>query len=413
MGQENVLFLNNGDGTFKDFTKESGATDPSISMAALFVDFDNDGDQDLYLAHDANIPYILYENDGFGHFKNISAKAGVNYAGQGMGVDFGDVNNDGLMDLHITNLYENTLFVNNGDGTFRDVSKSAGIQDRGMGWGTMVFDYNNDGLNDIYVVNDTKFTPSSYTNKLYRNNGNITFTEVSENTPLASPYEGYGAAYSDINHDGKLDIFVAIKGQEGSQLFLNNEINTGHWLQIKCIGTKSNRDGIGARINIKCANQLYCDQISSSSGYVSQNSLLQHFGLGTHSKIDELEIIWPSGLKDIYKNLSVDQVITVKEGLSIETKWAVNTTQQTINNPKMVYQGISPFGIKFDLMESQEVNFEIFDLSGRKLYNSNYSNLASGVRCLEIPAEINKNPGIYLAKVATSSDQLVQKFIVQ
>ncbi len=412
MGQENVLYLNNGNGSFTDFTKESGATDPSISMAALFFDYDNDGDQDLYLTHDANIPYILYENDGTGRFKNISEQAGVNYAGQGMGVDFSDCNNDGFMDLYITNLYENTLFVNNGDGTFRNVSKEAGIDDRGMGWGTIWLDYNNDGLKDIYLVNDTKFTPSSYTNKLYKNNGDETFTEVSKNTLLSSPFEGYGGASSDINNDGKPEIFVANRGNEGSQLFLNNEQNNGHWLQIKCIGTKSNRDAIGTKIRLKCGDNLFFDQISSNSGYVSQNSLVQHFGIGNHDKIDELQLIWPSGRKETFKNLAADQKIKITEGLSIDTKWTVPANEKLFNNPKIVYQGKNPYGLQFNLSESRDIIFEIFGADGKLFHSTEYKSIYPGIKCLEIPNTILQIPGIYVASATSGENIITQKLIV-
>lgn len=412
LSQENVLYLNNGNGTFTDFTKESGATDPSISMAALFFDFDNDGDQDLYLTHDANVPYILYENDGTGRFKNISEKAGVNYAGQGMGVDFGDCNNDGFMDLYITNLYENTLFINNGDGSFRNVSKTAGVDDRGMGWGTIWLDYNNDGFKDLYVVNDTKFAPSSYTNKLYKNNGNETFTEVSTNTVLTSPFEGYGGASSDINGDGNIDIFVANRGIEGSQLFLNNEKNNGHWLEIKCIGTKSNKDAIGTRLQLICGDNVFSDQISSNSGYASQNSLTQHFGIGIHDKIDELTVIWPSGRKETFKDLAADQKIIIKEGLSIDTKWAGPVKESLFNNSKIVYQGKNPYGMQFELSESENIVFEIFTLEGKLIHSSEFKGLSSGIKCLEIPAGVQEFPGLYLAKASSGENNITQKFII-
>ncbi|RMD73627.1 MAG: VCBS repeat-containing protein, partial [Bacteroidetes bacterium] len=200
LGLENKLYLNNGDGTFTDYTAASGALDDQISMGAVFFDYDNDGDPDLYLTHDAHQPYILYQNDGTGHFTDVSAAAGVNYAGQGMGVCTGDINHDGWLDIYITNLSFNTLYLNNGDGTFTDISDAAGVTDPGMGWGCTFLDCDNDTWPDIYMANDSYFSPLP--NVLYRNRGDLTFENISEGTPLASMFAGYAVAVADFDHNG-------------------------------------------------------------------------------------------------------------------------------------------------------------------------------------------------------------------
>ena len=158
---DNVLYLNTGQEmpTFVNYTSEAGLKDTRHCMGVVFFDMDNDGDEDLYVTHDANIPNTLYENDGTGHFKEIGVQAGVDYRGFGMGVDAGDLDNDGDMDLYVTNLYANVLYINQGDNTFLDFTEISDVGDVGMGWGASIFDFNNDGLNDIYVGNDSYFYP--------------------------------------------------------------------------------------------------------------------------------------------------------------------------------------------------------------------------------------------------------------
>ncbi|MEZ4983701.1 MAG: VCBS repeat-containing protein [Saprospiraceae bacterium] len=170
LGQENSLYRNNGDGTFTDVTAEVGLSDPLLSMGAVFFDYDNDGDQDLYLTHDNNQPNILYENDGTGHFTDVSLASGAQIAAFGMGVDIGDVNNDGWLDLYITNLYENNLLLNQANGQFVDIAATAGVDDYGMGWGTAILtQITTDGR--IFMLSMIAISP--LTNVLYRNLGII------------------------------------------------------------------------------------------------------------------------------------------------------------------------------------------------------------------------------------------------
>jgi hypothetical protein len=161
LSQQNVLWQNNGNNTFFNATFSSGLYDASISMGAIFFDYDNDGDQDVYLTHDGNQANIMYENNGFGFFYDVSLLTNLNVAGQGMGVDHGDVNNDGHLDIYVTNLGPNFLLLNNGNGSFGEIAIDAGVADEtGMGWGCFFVDYDNDGWEDIYVINDSNFSPS-------------------------------------------------------------------------------------------------------------------------------------------------------------------------------------------------------------------------------------------------------------
>lgn len=320
LGTENALYLNQGDGTFTDVTIPSGTSDTQLNMGAVFFDYDNDGDQDLYLSHDGDQANILYQNDGKGQFTDVSEAAGVNYEGQGMGVDAADFNNDGYLDLYITNLYENTLYLNNQDGTFTDLSASAQVDDLGMGWGTSWMDYDNDGWMDLYVSNETYFPVFGdfYDNLMYRNLGNLTFEASSHNSPLNSSAGGYGTACLDVNRDGKLDIVIANSGPtDGNQLLMNQVANEHHWVDLELEGTLSNRDAIGARVCLFSGELRLCDQVMAGTGYASQNSLQVHFGLGEREAIDSLVVAWPSGQQEVYTEVSVDTYYHIIEATSI------------------------------------------------------------------------------------------------
>ena len=317
LADENNLYLNQGDNTFIDVVFAAGVTDPRVSMGAIFFDYDNDGDQDLYLSHDANQPNILYQNNGTGSFTDVSEASGANYAGFGMGVDVADYNNDGWLDIYITNLNENALLKNNGDGTFTERGGEAGVADLGMGWGTAWFDYDNDGFTDLYMVNDSDF--SDFANILYRNLGDGSFAEVSKDSPLYSHYGAYGTAVADIDNDGRMDVFVANKSSRHNELFLNETSPANNWLRLQLQGTSSNADAVGARVRLYSAGTLLCmDEISAGSGYAGQNEKTLHFGLGSMDQVDSLVICWPAGRVESYTHLEANHLYTAIESGSIE-----------------------------------------------------------------------------------------------
>lgn len=315
LGEQNALYRNNGDGTFGDYTYASGALDDGIAMGTIFFDYDRDGDPDLYLTHDANQPNILYQNVGGGHFIDVSRASGLDLAAQGMGVDVADIDQDGWLDVYVTNLYENILFRNRGDGSFENIASQAGVTDLGMGWGTVFLDYDNDGWPDIYVANETNFGVNYqfYDNILYRNLDGRTFRPVLGNDALKSPYGGYGVAAADLDKNGQLDLVIANSGQAGNQLLFNQQESDYHWTRIQLEGTLSNRSAIGARILLESGDLLLSDEIIAGSGFCGQNSLSLHFGLGEQDRIDRLTIFWPSGLEEVFEDLPVDQTLTFLE----------------------------------------------------------------------------------------------------
>ncbi|MEL7001780.1 MAG: FG-GAP-like repeat-containing protein [Bacteroidota bacterium] len=410
--EQNQLYLNNGDGTFRNFTSQSGALDDRIAMGAMLFDYDNDGDLDIYLTHDSNQPNILYQNQGNATFKDVSEESGTNFAGFGMGVDFADFDRDGWLDIYITNLYENALLRNNGDGTFDEIAADAGVDDYGMGWGINCLDYDNDGWQDIYIVNNSFFSP--YPNLLYKNNRNLTFDSNATSNDLKSPYAGYGSATTDIDQDGDLDIFVANTGTTGGNQLFINETAVGHWVKINTEGIESNRSGIGVRAEIHLADDaVLIDEVAAGTGYASQNSLTLHFGLGQEDIIQKIVLKWPSGQVDTYPNVGTNQFYKAVEGKGISTLNRVTSLTEDVPNLSSlkVYPNPAQNELTINLASFENNNdlaVSIIDRSGRTLREVHSDQVNSGVLTLAI----NDLPdGLYLLKLQTSQGVETTKFL--
>jgi hypothetical protein len=311
----NQLFLNKSGNEFANKIIGSGAERNSFAMGGILYDYDNDGDLDIYLTYDNKVANVLFENDGNGNFKDVAKQVGVDYKGFGMGVDIADFNRDGFYDLYITNLFDNALLQSKVDGTFEDIATITQTNDYGMGWGVLCFDYNNDGLTDVYVVNEYGFSP--YPNKLYKNNGDGTFTDVTTGSALELRLSGYGVATSDFDGDGKSDVVVANSSGVGVKIFKNEEAEN-NWIQFNLVGTTSNKFAIGARVELSIDGTKLMKDVTVGSGYTSQNSYRIHLGVGDSDVIDEAIIHWPSGEKDFYNNISANQRLLAIENESLE-----------------------------------------------------------------------------------------------
>lgn len=357
--QPNALFLNTGNGYFENHTQSSGATDQAVAMGSVFFDFDLDGDDDLYLTHDAQVPYILYENMGDATFQNISSDAQVNYAGFGMGVDVADYNLDGYMDMYITNLYDNVLYKNNGDGTFENVAPQYGVNNYGMGWGTVWADFDNDRYPDIYLSNDSYFSP--YPNALYRNLEGNGFAAVSEGDPCESPYAGYAAVSSDLDDDGMMDLLVANNGTPGVQLF-ENTTDTNHYISFRLEGVTSNRDAIGAKLEVHTALGVQYDQVIGNSGWAGNNGRWIHFGLAGQTYIDKVVVRWPSGTVEELEDLPADQKYQIKEGEGVQT--ATHQAEHSDLSCTVVSKTSEQWTIA---TEGEIEQVTLFDLTGRQM----------------------------------------------
>lgn len=395
ISQENILWHNNGDNTFSNYIAQSGLGDTQVSMGAMFFDYDGDGDQDLYLTHDAYQANILYENDGSGVFLDKSIESNLNYAGQGMGVDHGDINNDGHLDVYVTNLGQNCLFVNDGSGQFTNIAESAGVDDVGMGWGCFFIDYDNDGWEDIYIINDSNFSPES--NKLYRNNGDLTFTEVGEGTPLDSFYVGIGGAWMDFDNNGYQDIIVANTEESiGVQVFMN-EGSQNNWISFNLIGNVC-KDAYGTRIEFQTSQGIQIDEKTGGSGYASQNSHRLHFGLGNQSTVEEIYITWPDGEVEFLSSLAVNQVHTIEQGQNpLGMNGLSNIDLAIYPNPYNSFINISG-ETNFNLIEVYSVRGKLIHQISNKYQLSNIGGQLS--------------PGIYYFRIWDEEDLLlIQKVL--
>jgi hypothetical protein len=314
LNMPNEFYLSDGQGGFVDHYLASGALDALVGMGAVFFDSDNDGDQDLYLLHDAYQANKFYINDGQGHFTNQASILGADHEGEGMGVDVIDFNHDGWFDIYITNNIDgNNLLVNNGDGSYTDLTEIAGVGDMGMGWGVSWTDFNLDGHSDLYMANNHVFSP--YVNVLYQNNGDSTFTQVGQGSVLDSPYVGAGIATADLDQNGTEDILVANSlniNSPGVQLFWNQTIGNS-WISIDLRGVNSNRDAIGSVVTVYSDSLVQKDVVLGGSGYSQMNSKRLHFGLGELTSVDSVEVRWPNGIVEVFTELVINQVNILQE----------------------------------------------------------------------------------------------------
>src|ERR1700674_3608440 len=331
---KNILYHNRGDGTFEDVTAKAhiDRTDGHYAFSVSTLDFDDDGWPDIYVACDST-PSILYRNNRDGTFTDVGVTAGAafNEDGReqaGMGSTVADYNGDGHLDIFKTNFSDDTstLYRNNGDGTFTDATSAAGLglYTQYLGWGTMFFDMDNDGWPDLILVNghvypevDSQHLGSSYKEPriLYHNNGDGTFSDISAiaGPGITAAASSRGLAVGDLWNDGRLSIVISNMNSAPS-LLVNQIRSPNHWIAFHMVGTKSNRDGIGARIRVKTGTRILVDEVRSGSSYDSSSDMRVHFGLGASAKIDGVEVRWPSGTVERFVNLPVDRIHMVKEG---------------------------------------------------------------------------------------------------
>lgn len=340
-GESDFLFRNRGDGTFEDVSKKAGVDDPDhyFGMQAVWADYDNDGWPDLYVPNDGK-PNYLYHNKHDGTFEDIGLLSGTALSLDGkeqgsMGVDFGDFDHDGRLDIFVTNFVNepDALYWNQGEQGFTDIGWKAGIAKATtplVGWGTGFVDFVNDGWLDIFEVNGHVYPQMDYIKGaagykqpvlLYRNNRDRTFEDITALSGLDKlpPASRRGAAFGDLNNDGKIDILMLNVGQPPT-LLLNRTRTSNHAVLFKLIGTKSNKAAIGARVSVAAGGVVQFTEVRSGTSYLSQNDLRLHFGLGKETTMDTVEISWPSGKKEIYKDLASDFIYTITEGTGVPQK---------------------------------------------------------------------------------------------
>jgi hypothetical protein len=337
-GAPDRLYHNNGYGAFTDVSKAAGVDDPQnyFGLTSIWSDFNGDGKLDLFVANDGE-PNYLYRNDGAGHFTEIGLAAGVavnkdGYEQANMGVALGDYLHTGLFAIAVTHFSEEytTLFRNDGNLGFSDVSAEAGLTrptSAFVGWGDAFADFDNDGWLDFAQVNghvypqvDSRDIGTRYREPklLFLNNHNGTFRNVSQDAgpALQAAQVSRGLAVGDLFNDGQLEL--VIENLEGAPVLLRPEAPAlNHWIGFELAGTQSNRLALNARLRITAGDLTQTGEIESGGSYLSQNDLRLHFGLGLHNKVDTVQIIWPSGRKELLKDLQPDRIYSVLEGSGI------------------------------------------------------------------------------------------------
>lgn len=336
-GQTPTLFHNNGDGTFTDVSVKSGVgLKRGNGLGVVTFDYDDDGWQDIFIAND-HMPNFLFRNNRDGTFREVGYEAGVAVGldGQfeaGMGVDAGDIRNDKRFGLVVTHLDQQIarVYANQGDGSFEDAtfqSKLSYATFHSSGFGTRFLDYDNDGLSDIFMANGhvldniERYHPGTLyaePKMMFRNKGDGIFENVSDmlGGDFVAPRVSRGAAVGDFDNDGDLDILVSNNG-EAPQLLRNDGGNSNHWLEILLIGTKSNRDAVGARVKVVAGDLKLFDQRKGGMSYQSSQDPRLHFGLNQQERVDAIEIRWPSGEVTKLENVKSDQIIAVREGAGV------------------------------------------------------------------------------------------------
>ena len=320
--QKDVLYRNNGDGTFEDVTDKMGIVDlDGRAMGVGSADIDDDGWVDIYVANDHTMNY-LWHNEGGKGFTDLGIRSGTAFSQGGeaavsMSVDYADFNDDGLLDMFVSDDTYCALYENLGNGLFADRGVPSGISMASaqfVGWSSSFLDYDNDSYVDIFKVNGELKHLYGHEDQVFRNEGNGKFRDVS--LELGEYFEqelvGRGAAMGDYDNDGDIDIFI-VNLNDHCAFLRNNKGNQNNWITLKLTGTTSNRDAVGARIRVTAGGKTQTAVRKSTTGYLSQNDPRVHFGLAKSEIIDRIEIRWPSGKIQVLENISPNQILDVKE----------------------------------------------------------------------------------------------------
>ena len=330
-GLPSILYHNNGDGTFTDVSEISGIGKYiGKGMGVAFADYDNDGWPDIFISNDTYRNF-LFHNERDGIFRETAVMNGVAYneygkSIAGMGVDFRDLDNDGRPDIFVVGMVGDTFPVfRNAGKDFEDITTLSGMSKASIlstGWGAGTFDFDNDGYKDLFaaradILDNSDIVinrPARLTNSVFKNIGGHKFIDVSSGSGPGLQIAGAhrGAAFGDLNNDGNVDIVITCLNDR-PEILINHSRNRNHWLLLDLEGTKSNRDGLGARIKIEADGITQYNHATTSVGYGGSSDRRVHFGLGSATKVQKIEILWPSGIQQTLLNISADQILKVRE----------------------------------------------------------------------------------------------------
>lgn len=399
-GSENRLFRNLGDGTFEEVSVSSGFATGGRSCA--WLDYDNDGLEDCYIGRSgAN---LLYRNLGDGTFEEVAASAGVADDGGTSGVCAGDFDGDGFFDLYSVNINSpsNRLFHNQGDGTFEDVTVTAGVGDVGDGRTATFLDIDQDGLVDIFTVNHV------YSNRVYRNNGDGTFTDIAPALDITDPEDAFGTGFADYDGDGDLDAFLATHW--GSRL-LRCDGMENHWLVVRLTGTVSNRSAIGTVVRCTCDGVTSYAGVDGGHGMGDYDSRALEFGLGSSGASADIEIHWPSGIVESYSGVGPDVYVDIIEDEGLGTgpgqgPGIVPLSIQVSPNPAadLITVICSPG------CHRGEAELSLLDLCGRLAWRT-VLNCGGGTVSLVLPVH-DLQPGVYLLTARIGGSAAARRVVV-
>ncbi|SMC41232.1 CRTAC1 family protein [Moheibacter sediminis] len=382
----NLYFENQGDGSFIQRTDLIITNENIPSRSVDWVDYDNDGDSDLFVTNEGNNKNTLYRNDGPNNFTQITDLAIVQDLKNSMGSSWADVDNDGDFDLLVTNYeHSNQLFINE-NGIFTEDLDSEISAEITNSFGSTFGDFDNDGDLDLFIANS--YSDTHFTNSIFINDGNGNFTK--NTSSILANHEGwtYSAAFGDYNNDGWLDVILANNENESQENAVFKNTGTGNnWIKIKCIGTNSNKSAIGTIVKITAVingnSVTQMRKVEASSGYASQNSLTTHFGLGNAAEIQEIQIKWPSGLVENFSGLDINNIYNLTEGNGTMALSEINKSEfKVYPNPSkdtLFIDGKFDSNSKFELINSEGKQIQIFDLELNNKTKINISNLSNGI----------------------------------
>ena len=390
------------------------ASDNSGNYGTIWADYDNDGDQDLYISkcrlgvnnpNDGRRINLLFQNDGAGNYTDVGVAAGLVPYAQSWSANFEDIDNDGDLDCFVINHdMTSLLYQNNGDGTFTDITASSGmsITLNGLGSGgiqVMMEDFDNDGFIDLFL------TARSDNHHMFKNNGNKTFTEMA--SPFVVPAGAtriQSAAVGDLNNDGFIDVMAGFAtgynspSNDPDVLYLNDG-NANNWSEITLQGGPSNINGIGARVEIHGAWGIQIREVRSGESYGTMNSLMTHFGLGTNNDITKIVVKWPSGIVDEVLSPSKNTTIHIIEGATLNT----NTSTASIFN---VYPNPTKNSITVEGLDNSDINYEIYDITGKVVMPK--ALLSATEKTINLS---HLNSGVYFAHLTANNSTYIHKVI--
>ncbi|MCF8275739.1 MAG: FG-GAP-like repeat-containing protein [Flavobacteriales bacterium] len=416
----NMLFLNNGNLTFTDVSGTYGVNNEGCALATAFTDFDNDRDMDLMLANDFGAwvqPSALFENElPIAQLADISVQSDMDLSIYGMGIAIGDYDKDGDLDYYQTNLGRNVLSRND-NGWFADVTTEANCENDSTGqllntsWGSFFFDADNDSWPDLFVSNgeinsaDIIANVLRDPNKLFLNNGDGTFTDISDVAEVSSTLRGRGAAYGDFDNDGRLDLFVnnIHKDNDSTHFeYYHNISEVGNWIAFKLHGTQSNRDAFGSHIRLVQNGVSVLAEVDGGSSHASQNSSVVHFGLGENTVVDSVIVSFPSGIDRIFTNVEANQIHQVYEDITI----GVHSNADEFDELIVVNTGSNPI---IRSSRSNEVSIALFDISGRMVHSASI-HLDNGDNLMQLP---DLSSGVYLLRLTTRSIHTTNRIFIK